>query len=207
MSGSRPGWAAAARAGGALLLALAAVGCKDAATPASGGGTTSAASSTAAAVTIDDLAAKAKGFSAGPTMSARVGYVFFDAQCPHCGTLWDAAKPLRTQARLVWIPVGLLNPNSINQGAAILAAPDPVAAMDQHEALLLGGKGGMSAPEAPPPRKAEIVANTSLMDSYRFQSVPVVIARDPNTGSAVVAEGAVSTQRLAQMLGIPDAPR
>ena len=46
--------------------------------------------------------------------------------------LWEAAKPLKSQARFVWIPVGLLGDKSVSQGAAILNAADPVAAMEQN---------------------------------------------------------------------------
>ncbi|MET0311582.1 MAG: DsbC family protein, partial [Burkholderiaceae bacterium] len=88
------------------------VGCKDSAAPAAGGG-----KAAAAPVSLEKIAAEAKGFNAGSAMSARVYYVFFDAQCPHCAQLWLATKPLKSQARFVWVPVGLLNGNSTTQGA------------------------------------------------------------------------------------------
>ena len=78
----------------------------------------------------------AKGFTVGSEMTVRRVFVFFDPQCPHCAELWQAAKPLKSQARFVWIPVGVMNEASTAQGAALLAAPDPVAAMDAHEASM-----------------------------------------------------------------------
>ena len=54
-------------------------------------------------------------------MATRVIYVFFDPQCPHCAALWENIKPLKSQVRLVWIPVGLIGEKSVAQGAAILA--------------------------------------------------------------------------------------
>jgi len=109
-----------------LLLA----GCNDAPGSASG----SSSKATAAPVSIAAIATEAKGFTAGSTMSARTVYVFFDAQCPHCATLWNNAKPLRSQAKFVWIPVGLISPSSTAQGATLLAAQDPVALMGYHVA-------------------------------------------------------------------------
>ena len=32
-----------------------------------------------------------------------LSYVFFDPQCPHCAVLWKSARPLKSQARFVWI--------------------------------------------------------------------------------------------------------
>src|SRR3954453_17770544 len=123
-------------AGAACLLA--ACGKKDDASKAN------APAAGSVPVSLEKIAAEGKGFNVGSTMSARVVYVFFDAQCPHCAALWEAAKPLKSQARFVWIPVGILNTNSTLQGAAILAAADPVAAMEEHEASMRDKKGGIA---------------------------------------------------------------
>ena len=105
-----------------------------------------ASSSKAPAVPVSTAAieSQAKGFVLGSPMSVRTVYVFFDPQCPHCAALWRAAKPLKSQAKFVWIPVGLINKSSEAQGAALLAAKEPVALMDEHEASLAAQKGGIS---------------------------------------------------------------
>ncbi len=159
-------------------------------------------------VTIDAVAEGATGFVAGTAMSARTVYVFFDAQCPHCGALWAAAKPLKSQARFVWIPVALLNDASANQGAALLAAGNPVEAMDAHETLLTAHKGGTPAPEATEAQKAVIAKNTSLFTGFGFNSIPTVVALNAQTGKLVTQEGSVSTETLAAVLGLtlPAAP-
>ena len=61
---------------------------------------------------------KAAGFTVGPMMVAKTVYVFFDPQCPHCGRLWEASKPIADKLRMVWIPVAILNQNSAPQGTA-----------------------------------------------------------------------------------------
>src|SRR5213592_1849296 len=94
----------------AALLAAAALlsACsKEDSSPAAAGAAAPQASSQA--VTLEAIQSGAQGFTVGSPMSARTVYVFFDAQCPHCGALWEAAKPLKSQAKFVWIPVGILN--------------------------------------------------------------------------------------------------
>ena len=185
--------------GASVLLA----GCNDA--PGSGvPGAISGASNPASSsqVSVAALAARATGFAVGSPMSARTVYVFFDAQCSHCGALWQAAKPLKSQARFVWIPVGLLNPASTAQGAALLAASDPAAAMDQHEASLQARQGGISALGGLDAQKAAVASNTQLMTGFGFNSIPVIVATHAQTGVLVTQEGAMPTPALAKLLGL-----
>ena len=182
-----------------LLLA----GCNE--SPSAGGGAAKAASTP---VSMAVVAAEAQGFSVGSLMSARTVYVFFDAQCPHCSALWNAAKPLKSQARFVWIPVGLLNPASTAQGAALLAAKDPEAAMDAHEASFLARQGGISSGSGLEAQKAAVAKNTELMTRLGFASIPVIVATHAQTGALVTQEGSMSTAALAAFLGLnpPAAP-
>lgn len=190
------------RAALALLAVAAAtslVACKDASTPAQ---QPAAAAPAAAAVSIEVIAAQAKGFTVGQAMSSRVVYVFFDPQCPHCAALWMAAKPLKSQARFVWIPVGLLNDKSSVQGAVLLAATDAEAAMDAHEASLRGGTGGIPPAGATDEMKAAVDANTKLFNSFGLQGVPAVVAKHGKSGQLVTREGSMQTDALAAFLGL-----
>ncbi|MCE3273626.1 MAG: DsbC family protein [Ramlibacter sp.] len=153
-------------------------------------------------VSIDTITAQAKGFSVGSSMASRVVYVFFDAQCPHCAALWDASRPLRSQARFVWIPVGLINEKSFAQGAAILGAPDPAAAMDQHEAALRAQQGGISAMGVADAGRDAVKRNTDLMNSFGFGGVPTTVSKDPQTGEVKTMEGSMPTATLAKRLGL-----
>lgn len=180
------------------LLGASLVACKDAPAPSSAPAT----SGTSQAVSVEAIAAEAKGFTVGSEMSVRRVYVFFDPQCPHCAALWKAAKPLKSQARFIWIPVGLLNANSSIQGAAILAAADPIAAMDQHEASMSAKQGGITASGPIDAQKAQVAANTALMNRYSFSSVPVVVAKHAVSGELVVREGSMPTAALATALGL-----
>lgn len=179
-----------------VALVLAACG-KETAPAASSGG-----SGGKTPVTIEAIDAEAKGFNVGSTMSTRTIYVFFDPQCPHCAALWEAARPLKPQARFVWIPVALINPKSAPQGAAILGAADPIATMDQHEQSIKSQQGGIAAMGVTDAQKDIVRKNTDLMNRFGFGGVPTVVARHAQTGQVVTLEGSMPTSMLAQRLGL-----
>ena len=186
---------AAAVAAAALLAAC---GQENASSASSG----ASAPAGRTAVTPEAIEAGAKGFNVGSTMSARVVYVFFDPQCPHCAALWDASRPLKSQARFVWIPVALMGEKSFSQGGAILHASDPVAAMDQHEASMRNQQGGIAAMGVSDEQKAAVRSNTELFTRFGFGGVPVVVAKHAQTGELVTIEGSLPTAPLAQRLGL-----
>jgi thiol:disulfide interchange protein DsbG len=109
---------------------------------------------------------------------------------------------LTPQAKFVWVPVGLINVSSIAQGATLLAATDPVAAMDKHEASLLAKQGGISAEGSLDAQKTSIAKNTELMTRLGFASVPTIVATNAQTGALVTQEGSLSTAALANLLGL-----
>ncbi|HSW16878.1 MAG TPA: thioredoxin fold domain-containing protein [Ramlibacter sp.] len=184
----------------ATLICLALAACKD--SPPSGAGAAAKPDAAQQPVSVAAIAAEAKGFTVGSEMTVRRVFVFFDPQCPHCAALWNAAKPLKSQTRFVWIPVGLLNPTSLVQGAALLASADPVAAMDQHEQSMAAKQGGIVAQGDVEAQKALVTANTKLMNRYGFGSVPVVVANHAVSGELVVKEGSMPTAALAAALGL-----
>ena len=181
-----------------MVASLLMTGCKDAASPPAAG----AAKSASAPVSVAAIAAEATGFTAGSAMSARTVYVFFDAQCPHCSELWRNAKPLKSQAKFVWIPVGLLNAASTAQGATLLASKDAVALMDEHEASMLAKRGGISGGSDIDAQKEAVAKNTQLLNRFGFASIPTIVGTHAETGALVTKEGALSTAALAALLGL-----
>ena len=181
-----------------VLVLFMLAGCKD--SGSSSANVTPALGSSV--LSTDAIAASATGFAVGSAMSSRTVYVFFDAQCSHCGALWYAAKPLKSQAKFVWIPVGLLNGASTSQGAAILAATDPAAAMDEHEASMMAKGGGISASGNTDAQKEAIKKNTELMNRFGFASIPTIVGKHAQTGELVKQEGAMPTAALASLLGL-----
>lgn len=161
------------------------------------------APASAASDNIFDTAAKGTGFTVGNMMAARQIYVFFDPQCPHCGHLWNAAKPLMNQVRMVWLPVGFIAPRSTTQGAALLAATDPVAAMSAHEQSLLAQQGGMTPPDNLPAELTDKVkANTKLWQQIGGESVPMIVFKSPANGQPGKFAGALDTEGLKKLIGI-----
>lgn len=193
---NKPQLLAAVLAAAALLSAC---GKQEAPSASSG----APAAQTSQAVTLEAIQSEAQGFTVGTPMSVRTVYVFFDAECPHCGALWYAAKPLKSQARFVWIPVRLLADSSETQGAAILAAKDPAAAMDEHEASMMDKKGGIKPQGDVSAQRAAIKKNTALFNKFAFNSVPVLVTKNAQSGAVVTHEGAMPTAELAAFLGVP----
>ena len=187
-----------------LAAALALSACKE--SPPPGGATRAPDVPAPAAAPIAnayDAAAKGAGFTVGSLMATRQIYVFFDPQCPHCGHLWEAAKPLTNQLRMVWIPVGFISARSTAQGAALLAATDPMAAMSAHEQSLLSQKGGLIPPDNLPSELTDRVkANTKLWQQLGGESVPMVVFKNPTSGEAGKFNGALDTQGLKRLVGI-----
>ena len=180
---------------GVLASSLFIAGCKD-------GSDAGSAVKGSTPVSIAAINAEATGFAVGAPMSARTVYVFFDAQCPHCTVLWDAAKPLKTQAKFVWIPVGILGASSTAQGATLLAAKDPVAAMDEHEASMKAKRGGISAGSDIDAQKTAVAKNTALLTRFGFASIPTIVGTHAQTGALVTQEGSMPTAALAGLLGL-----
>jgi thiol:disulfide interchange protein DsbG len=153
-------------------------------------------------VTTAAIEAEAKGFTVGAPMAARTVYVFFDPQCPHCAALWQSSKPLKSQAKFVWIPVGLIGDKSIAQGATILASPDPIAKMEENEASVLAQTGGVTAGGNIDAQKEVVRKNTDLFTRFGFEGVPTIVALNAQTGALVTNEGSLPTADLAAKLGL-----
>jgi thiol:disulfide interchange protein DsbG len=185
----------------AVAASLVLVACKDSPAPPAASAASAASKTESTAVSVPAIEAEAHGITVGSPMSARTVYVFFDPQCPHCAALWQAAKPLKPQAKFVWIPVRLLNNTSHIQGAAILAAKDPVAAMDEHETAILANQKGEVAGDGEA-QKETVTKNTALFNRFGFQSVPSIVAQNAQTGAVVTHEGALPTADLAALLGL-----
>lgn len=183
----------------AVLLTLGLGACSRDEPPAPAG----ASAAVSPAQAFEAVAAEGRGFNVGTLMSANPVYVLFDPQCPHCGHLWNAAQPLQNNMRFVWIPVALLGPKSLPQGAALMQAADPVQAMNAHEQSLLAGQGGMSASASVPDDiEAAIRANTALLDRLGADSVPYTVARHARSGEVVTRAGAMDTAALIEFLGM-----
>ncbi len=146
-------------------------------------------------------AAGGAGIGVGQLMAKDVVYVFFDPQCPHCAALWQAARPVLGEMRMVWIPVAFLNSLSAPQGAELLAA-DSQAAVDAHETKVTNGDYGSMPAKVPPELIAKVKANTKLWLSLGGDSVPYILYRNARTGEDGVISGELPTAELKKHLGL-----
>ena len=167
----------------ALSVLLALAGCGKTPSDATPSQAASQPARVAASAIYDTVAAKATGFTIGNMMATRVVYVMFDPQCPHCSRLWQTAKPLLGQIRMVWAPVRFAGDLSGRQGAVLLLAKDPVAEMDAHERSLDAKRGG-------------------LMQEIGADSVPFMVYKNPATGESASFAGALETADLKKLLGL-----
>jgi len=149
------------------------------------------------------LASGGNGFTVGAMMAANTVYVFFDTTCPHCAELWKAAQPLHNRVKLVWMPVALLRPQSGPQGATILAAANPAAAMAENEAKVLDRSGGITAdPNVPAEVTAKVAANTEIFKKLGADSVPLIVFKHAQSGAFGQHAGALDSAGLAALLGL-----
>ena len=157
----------------------------------------------AIAQAYDVLAKEGRGFGTGSMMASNTVYVLFDPQCPHCGHLWETVQAMKQHVKFVWLPVAFIGPASATQGAALLSAADPVAAMTAHEASLLAGQGGTAASANVPDDIATAIRkNTDLFKRIGGESVPYIVAKNARTGAVVGEAGALDAEGLVQFLGL-----
>lgn len=161
------------------------------------------AAAPAAATDAYVMASGGSGFSTGPMMSVHTVYVFFDTTCPHCAHLWQTVQGMGNDIKVVWMPIGLLRPQSAPQGATILAAQDPRAAMGENEASVLARGNGITVPVSLDNAVVDKVkANTELFRQFNADSVPLIVFRNAKTGQVGQHAGAVDAAKLREFAGL-----
>ena len=151
---------------------------------------------------LEQFEKSGRGFDMRPGVKAATTvYVVFDPQCPWCAKLWDSAKPIAERVRFVWLPVAVLNPRSEPQGAAILAAANPVETMEANEARL--PKGGLPIDTLAPPMAAreDVWSNSRIYRRTGGRTVPFAVYRDAQ-GQAVIIPGYLPPEELKRALGL-----
>ncbi len=146
------------------------------------------------------------GVTVGPVNAAREVFVFFDPKCPHCAHFWQETQALRSDVKFTWLPVAFMGPGSATQGASLLAAGDPSAAMSAHASGVLAAlQTGVRVPQPEsndPTLLADVDRNSRLLTSFGGDRVPFIVAATP-AGSVLTHAGGMPNDDLVKALGLP----
>ena len=138
----------------------------------------------------------------GPEDPERVAYMFTDMECPYCARQWQAMRPFIndpdnvTQVR--HIIVGILKPQSHAKGAAVLAADDPLAALEKGQREFDSG-GLAPLQDIPKDISRALGENRLLMQQLGIRGTPATIFTDTQ-GQLQFAPGLMSESLLATYL-------
>ncbi|HUW97913.1 MAG TPA: thioredoxin fold domain-containing protein [Acidiferrobacter sp.] len=134
----------------------------------------------------------------------RVLYDFFDPNCPYCHMLHQRLERLIGPYHLTVheIPVGYLTPSSLGKAAALLQAPDPVAALQTSQAHYAWRKGSAIMPVVPTPAvRRALAVNLKLdVEAAGFPLVPILVYKKADGTIRIMNSGAPPTWALKQIL-------
>ena len=137
----------------------------------------------------------------GAKNAPRVIYTFTDPNCPYCNKFWNDARPWVTAGKVQvrHIMVAVLGPTSPGKAAAILSAPDPQAALTQHQQQ--HGSGGMKPlAQISPKVRAQLNTNYKLLQQLGFSATPTTLYKDTD-GNLQNMQGEPSADMLIRILG------
>lgn len=151
---------------------------------------------------VRSLLADSHWVAEGPENPERVAYMFTDMECPYCARQWQAMRPFIddpdnvTQVRHVI--VGILKPQSHAKGAAVLAADDPLAALEKgHSDFDAGGLAPLR--NIPKDISRALGENRILMQRLGIRGTPATIFTDTR-GQLQFAPGLMGESLLATHL-------
>lgn len=181
----------------AATLGLAALGPARAASPIGPAGVK-------AAELLAKLAQSGRGFAMQPGGADRPQVrIAFDSQCTDGHKLWFALNALASRVAITWYPVAVMNRRSESQGAALLAAVDPVASMEAHLAAYASPSAGLlvDAQAISDELRDAVWLNTNLLRRAGALSVPVGVLED-SSGQVLVFDERAKSADLRRHLGL-----
>lgn len=128
--------------------------------------------------------------------NAPVIYSFMDPNCPHCHSFMTDLKTAYLDKGLVQVrlvPVGFLKPESKEEAAFLLAAPDPEQRWYRH---MSGDKTALPAEKGINEQGVE--RNMAIMQSWKLDATPITIYRAKD-GQVKIVQG--RPQKMSDILG------
>ncbi|HEY4126586.1 MAG TPA: thiol:disulfide interchange protein DsbG [Gammaproteobacteria bacterium] len=113
-------------------------------------------------------------------------YAYIDANCIYCNKLWTELRPYVQSGKLQvhWVVLAFLKDSSMAKGAAILAAPDRLAALTQDETKFdtQQEEGGVAPlDKIPPAITTAMNAHAAQMAESGSQGTPLLLYRKGTT--------------------------
>ncbi len=141
---------------------------------------------------LDPMAAKAAELLSGAERARwiaegsgpRVVYIFIDPNCPFSHQLFlDSRRAVgKDGLQIRWVIVGVLHESSLGKAAAILASPDPLAALQKNENDWdfgeIPGGGIRPLPHPDAALRQTLAANFALLQRAGIDSFPVLVWRN-----------------------------
>lgn len=133
----------------------------------------------------------------------RVVYAFTDPNCPFCHRFHEQTRDWveAGDVQIRHVMVGVLRQDSLPKAATLLAADDPSAALDEHEANFDNG-GVTPADRLPAEAQQTVQSNNELMSQLGIRGTPSVFYRDAD-GNIRLARGLPRGERLDEVMGGP----
>lgn len=137
----------------------------------------------------------------GVAKAPRIIYMFSDPNCPYCNMFWKQARPWieAGDVQLRHVMVGMLRPDSAGKSAALLAAKNPEAALNEHEAA---GKASALKPieRISSEVNKKLEANLTLMGDMGASATPAIYYLD-DEGRLQQHQGAPRPDALNRIMG------
>lgn len=135
---------------------------------------------------------------------SRTLYDFFDPNCPYCHILYVRLKALIGPYGVTVhdVPVAYLTPTSLGKAAALLEAPNPVAAMTAAQAHYSWKTGSSIGEKSVTPEvKKELAINMKLdTEAAGFPLVPILVYKKADGTIRIISSGAPPVWALKQVL-------
>lgn len=142
---------------------------------------------------------QARWIQDGQKSAKRIIYTFTDPYCPYCQRLRELAEPYiaNGEVQLRHIMVGILQENSVQTAADILAAESPEAALRQHIEQKQAQQPG-SESQASADALATVENNNLLMEQLGFMATPTSVYKDKQ-GHVRLIEGMPMRDDIAKL--------
>jgi thiol:disulfide interchange protein DsbG len=133
-------------------------------------------------------------------------YVFFAANCFYCHLTWKALQPYEAVGLQVrWLPVAYQKPSSAGRAAAIMLAPDRVAALRMNETAYKPAQfdaGIQPMDTVAETLVAQLQANMQLMQKFGAPGTPALVWKSSD-GKVRLRAGVPRLSELAQITRLP----